>query len=110
VSKNPREMFRPQMPELSKQCASCPFLAGNEKEFGELVKKLYAKNGRPDVKPTPKQVFNARMNVTMEAGMRGDFACHSTVYDQNMEVKPREDHRQCPGATKYFKKSWPGKK
>lgn len=98
---NPRKLWRPKMPMLKEPCASCPFRDGNDTEFLKIVRKLAASRGRP----APQTPHEARGNIKAEAESRGDFACHHTVYDENMDVKPFETHKQCPGAAEYFVKA-----
>ena len=107
---NPRDLWLPKLPELKDQCVSCPFRKGNDKEFAEILVKLSLKHGRnPDVTPeTPPEALRAaiefsRKLVEHDVQKVGDFACHHTAYDENMNIKPVREHRQCPGATKYYR-------
>lgn len=93
---NSRTMFRPKLPERPRQCASCPFRDGNDREFGEVVDRLASSVGvLPDVAET-------RRRVRLEANIMGDFACHETAYDGAMKLRAMEHRRQCPGATRHF--------
>lgn len=98
--KNPRLQFRPKLRELKEQCVSCPFRDGNDKEFGAICSKLVG--GGTKKKVTKAQVAKARAQIRDEATRLGDFACHCTVYDADMNLKPHSERRQCPGATKHF--------
>ncbi len=83
-------------------CASCPFRIGNSEEFGAVVERLRAAEGLRG-KTTPKIVGNARMALIFETENRGDFICHCTAYDAGMTLKPETEHRQCAGATLYYR-------
>lgn len=98
---NPRALFRPKVPEVPTQCASCPFRFGNEKEFGEIVAKV-RKLGRLPGRVTKQDVFAARMRIWMDVQERGDFLCHGTVYGPDMMGRPQSNWRQCKGATASF--------
>lgn len=94
---NPRDLFMPRTAELETQCPSCPFLDGNDAEFGGLTSRLL---GRP---ATLEETSCARANVRQQVSMNGEFVCHNTAYTLDGALKPPDAHRQCPGATKYFK-------
>ncbi len=103
---NPRDLWTPKLPEVKKRCASCPFLEDNDAEFETLVKKLAAHNGehiRPELVSLHVKV--ARERIEKDADEMGDFACHSTVYNEDMSLKPREQWQQCKGATEWHKRS-----
>lgn len=100
---NPRLLFLPKFPEVSVQCPSCPFRSGNEKEFGEVLRKLTIANGDLS-KMTKRKVCSARIQVYKDVEHRGDFMCHCSVYDENMKLKQKGEWRQCLGATEWFKK------
>ncbi len=97
-----RKLWRPKLPELSDQCASCPFRTDNKVEFTDVVQGLRRKMGMIGT-PSTFDVFVARTKIARECKDRGDFACHHTVYDSAMNIKPVSEYRQCYGATKYFK-------
>ena len=99
---NPRSLFLPKRAELEEQCPSCPFRDGNHDEFGEVVKQLCKANGRKYARIVAAE---ARFKIRDEALTFGDFSCHHTVYNEDMSTKPQTEWRQCPGATKYFKKA-----
>jgi hypothetical protein len=49
-----------------------------------------------------------RAQLRIEATTRGDFVCHHTAYEgEGMELKTRSQHRQCPGATAWYKTHLP---
>lgn len=100
---NIRQLFRPKFPETPTQCASCPFRKDNAKEFGAVVDRLRAANGLG--KATKTQVFQSRETLHAEAMRTGDFICHATVYDAKMKTRPRNDWKQCKGATEAFRNS-----
>jgi hypothetical protein len=101
ISQNPRRLWRPKTAECEKQCPSCPFLRGNNKEFGEVVSKLRRMAQMPP--PKPIDIHFARTAIEDDLQFSGDFLCHSTVYTEDMKLRPEEDRRQCPGATKFFR-------
>lgn len=100
---NHRELWIPKHPELSEQCASCPFRKGNDKEFAAIVRKLRKKLSH--TKTTKFDVAYARMAIYNEVVANGEFSCHHTVYDEASNIKPPEEFRQCPGATKYYREA-----
>lgn len=105
-TKKRRSLWRPKLRELKEQCASCPFRKGNDVEFGGIVKKLLAKGGVPmteDFVPPPQAIQNSRRLIKADLKHSGDFACHHTAYDAEMNLKPDAERRQCPGASKWFK-------
>lgn len=89
----------PKLKPVKTQCASCPFRHGNNAEFGTIVKKV-CESSR--VKFTKKKIANARMSIRIECNDRIDFACHNTVYESDMSLKDRSEHRQCVGATDFY--------
>lgn len=92
----------PRHSERSAQCASCPFAHGNDLEFLEVVNKLRQSAGM-----RPGKLIDAafaRYQIAEQVKHAGDFACHHTVYDDAMRVKPTTEHRQCPGATAFHNK------
>lgn len=97
-------MFRPKLKELDEQCPSCPFRKDNPVEFGEIVARLREKHGIPGT-PHPMDVLKSRMEVRQTGLQTGDFICHCTAYDKDMNEKPASSHRQCPGATAAFRAS-----
>lgn len=100
-----RQLFRPKLPELPTQCVSCPFLEGNDPEWRGLIRRLCAK--AETVNLGAVSAHRARALIHGEATMNGEFACHNTVYTPEMEMRDRKEHRQCPGATKWFKEHLP---
>lgn len=98
--------WRPRFPERETQCASCPFLEGNDEQFGKIVNALRAKDaelhGKKPPKPaSPAIIKRARASVKLDVLCRTpDFACHASVYGPEMKVGDPRDWRQCPGATK----------
>ena len=101
-----RELFRPKLPELKEQCPSCPFRDGNNAEFGAVVARLRRSFG-DDTPVTPFDIGYARIEGRKTAMLTGDFVCHCTAYDKDGKLKPRTEHRQCPGATAMYR-SLPG--
>jgi hypothetical protein len=99
-------MFLPKLKELDEQCPSCPYRDGNNKEFGVIVNRLRKRHGIPGA-ATSWQIGVARIEVRQTGLVTGDFVCHCTAYDQDMNLKPADQHRQCPGATKAFRESKP---
>jgi hypothetical protein len=100
---NPRSLWLPKRKEVCKQCASCPFKEGNDREFGVVAGKLLLK-----AKPTKAQIKKVRDNVKADLARMGsgDFICHMTVLDINDpygKKKPESEHRQCAGATKFWR-------
>lgn len=99
---NPRQFFLPKLPELQEQCPSCPFREGNHEEFGGIVRKLCKVEGKSY---HPGRTELARAIIREDAESFGDFACHHTVYNDDMSLKDLRERRQCPGATKWFKEA-----
>jgi hypothetical protein len=99
---NLRALWRPKRKEVPEQCKSCPFRKGNNKEFGEIIKKLGKSHGVD--KPS---VAVARASVKMEATQIGDFVCHLTAYNPDMTLRPKSKNLQCKGATEWFKAHGP---
>lgn len=99
---NPRLLFRPKHAPLKEQCVSCPFRDGNEVEFAQVVRKL-------DPTLTGKKLLRhtlaARLKIRDEAKTIGEFACHHTAYDADMNLRPEHERRQCPGATAAYLKA-----
>ena len=100
---NMRHLWRPRLPEVKVQCASCPFRKGNGRQFGVIVRKL-ANQWSTYVKifcePDTRE---ARKKVKQDVARKGDFACHHTVYNDDMSHKDTSEFRQCPGATEYYR-------
>jgi hypothetical protein len=99
--KDHRALWQPKFPAVAKQCASCPFRIGNDKEFGEVIRRLRVKFGMPS-KVHAEDIRHARFCVRMDAE-HGDFVCHHTAYDGEMNNRPVTDYRQCAGATEAFR-------
>lgn len=106
------------MASIPEACASCPFRDDNNEEF---LKKINALRLRHNLEPLddPDEaedaddhvrildaIDNVRYRIEEECERDPDFACHCSVYDENMNVRPVSDHRQCPGATKYHLQCW----
>ena len=89
--KDHRALWQPKFPEVAKQCASCPFRIG----------RLRVKFGMPS-KVHAEDIRHARFCVRMDAE-HGDFVCHHTAYDGEMNQRPVTDYRQCAGATQAFR-------
>ncbi len=66
-----------------------------------MVQRLWEKMCRPG-RVSAFQVGVSRMEVMLDVAVRGDFACHCTVYDEDMNQNETKDFRQCPGATAYY--------
>ena len=98
---NSRSLWRPKLPEVP-QCVSCPFRAGNDKEFGEIVAKLQR---LPLAAIPPFLIWHARMRIKEDLKFSGDFICHGTAYHKDMTRRPMKEARQCPGATEFFRAS-----
>jgi hypothetical protein len=92
-----RKLWRPKLKEVAKQCSSCPFRIGNDKEFGAIVSKLKGK------KASRSLIAHTRLEVRMELEHTGDFACHYTVYYDDMTMRPLTERRQCLGASAIFR-------
>lgn len=108
--RNPRDLFMPRNKELEESCASCPFRKDNDKEFGEVMTRLakagsdgYAFEEVISDTMSPQAVVRARQLIADDCTFQGEFVCHGTAYTYDMELRPRSQHRQCPGATAYFK-------
>lgn len=99
---NPRDLFIPKLPEMPLQCASCPFREGNDITWGIIVRKLamFGGVGKPNA-------ARARRLIRLETTRIGDFICHGTAYNADMSFRSAVEHRQCPGATKWFRGSHP---
>lgn len=96
-----RRFWKPKREEVSEQCASCPFREGNDAAFGGIMRKLY-KQFELDP-PTPAEISASRECVKRELEHSGDFVCHLTAYNPDMSLKDGCEHRQCAGATKWWK-------
>ncbi len=92
----------PKLKELKEQCASCPFRRGNDKEFGEIVRRICKSTKQRFSK---FQVTFARGQIEIDCMDRIDFACHCTVYDDEMNLKSTQDRRQCPGASQFYRQN-----
>lgn len=102
MSQDHKTLWRPKFCEMPEQCASCPFRIGNNAEFGAVVERLRAAEGIVGTL-TKKIVGFARTALWMDAVRTGDFMCHCTVYDANMQIRPMADWRQCKGATHVYR-------
>jgi len=95
----PRQLWRPKLPEMPEQCASCPFRKGNDVEWAGVIAKLAASGGKSSV-----NFEQARKLVKLDINMMGgEFHCHLTVYNADMTMKPMSEHKQCPGASRYYR-------
>ena len=104
MNNNPRKLFLPKLREMPEQCASCPFREDNDEEFGKIIQKLLLMKERREYrgKDLRVQTLIARTNIKHEVRDHGEFHCHCSAYDDDMNVKPVHEHRQCPGATKFY--------
>lgn len=93
-----RQHWTPKRKEMPEQCVSCPFRKDNDPEFKAVLDKLVKAN-RGGIADTDA----ARFMIRKETALMGDFICHQSVYDENMDLRDKSAHRQCPGATKHFK-------
>lgn len=91
--------WTPKRKELSQQCVSCPFGKGNGAEFQTVLDKLVEVNGAGVADPDMSR-FLIKKDLK---NLGGDFVCHNTVYDEEMKLKDRSQHRQCPGATAFYR-------
>jgi hypothetical protein len=80
------------------QCVSCPFRDDNRAEFQAVLTRL--KGAQVSKKNTALAIYF----VKQEAALSGEFACHQSAYAPTMKIKPRSEHKQCPGAALYFVK------
>lgn len=80
------------------QCASCPFRPDNDAEFGAVLTRL-----NRGVPVTAEQIAEARRRVKEDLQHSGDFVCHGTAYTPDMELRDDSEHRQCAGATEFWK-------
>lgn len=101
----PEKLWLPRRAELPAQCASCPFRKDNDAEFCVIVNRLRKSEGLRPVKPNSKIVRTARSKVRIELLIlcTGEFSCHGTVYNPDMTIKPMHEHRQCPGASEFWR-------
>ena len=98
-------MWTPKLRPVPQQCVSCPFLFGNDLEFVVVVNRLRVAQGMPPVQGEAiiPSSWYARQQIKKDLEHSGDFACHHTVYDDRGRLKDPDGHRQCSGATKWFK-------
>lgn len=83
-------------------CPSCPFLEGNDEQFGEIVKKLRKSFG---FETTHKfDILYARRSVTEEAIEHRTLLCHCSVYDADMKTS-YENPQQCAGLRQYLEEN-----
>lgn len=101
-AKSLRALWHPRAPELTVQCASCPFRKGNNAEFGAVLNRIRTKAGMKG-ECSKRDVGKARLQVMVDVMDRGDFICHGTAYDAQMNQRPVTEFRQCPGATKFHR-------
>lgn len=102
-SKNPRSLWIPKRPEVSVQCISCPFKEGNDDEFRKYVSAFLGREA------SSEDIQKTRIRIKQELKHGGDFMCHCTVYSdiEKMSLNPREEFRQCKGASEYFRSGNP---
>ncbi len=104
MSTNPRQMWRPKLPEVAVQCASCPFREGNDDEFRAVLKKMLGASVL-----TEEGLQDVRDEIKESLQYSGDFICHHTALKVGGELRPLQDRRQCPGATAWFRSSTAGR-
>jgi len=97
-----RKLWMPRTQEAN-QCKSCPFLEGNDKEFGSVVNALKKMNGLGLDDGATVNEARESIHEDVVVGMRQNFACHVTVFGADMKMRPRDEHRQCPGASRAYK-------
>ncbi len=98
-----RKLWLPKRPELTEQCASCPFREGNDAELGAVIGKLRDKF-RVEGPVTLGAIEHARAEVRADLRFSGDFICHFTAYDlETGQRRPTTEARQCPGASKVWR-------
>ncbi len=107
---NHRNLFIPKILEVSKQCASCPFRAGNDSEFATVLNKLRVAENLKPLKGWDRIIMavEAKKRIAAEVASRPDFICHHTAYETKGEAlvkRPATDYRQCVGATKAYKEA-----
>lgn len=98
----PQSLWKPRFPELPEMCASCPFREGNDQAFGDILTRIKKKHGerRP---ATAREITTARAKVKFDRLFSGEFCCHNTVYDAQMNVQRRGHWKQCAGAAAHFR-------
>ncbi len=85
--------------EVRRQCASCPFREGNDRELGDFLvgaRICSRSNSRKRVKAIREEV--KRDTLANDGG----FSCHHSAYTKDGEDRPERSHRQCKGASKFF--------
>lgn len=96
-----RQCWSPKVPEVDEQCASCPFRE-DLGAFHEVLKLVASANGAPE--PNEASARLAAYQVKYEDAARGDFLCHLSVYESDYRtMKPRTEHRQCKGASDWYR-------
>lgn len=90
----------PKFPLLPVQCASCPFRSGNDEELGEVVRRL-RKKWDMSQKVGPADIAHTRKMLRIDAYRAAEFLFHGSVYDAEMNERPRHEHRGCPGAVEW---------
>lgn len=78
-----------------KPCPSCPFLPWNHGEFKVIADRLCAKAGKPP--PDFWERLSIRESVVKDALATRRLLCHSTVYDEAMNLRPEAEHKPCIG-------------
>jgi hypothetical protein len=89
----------PMLAEVRRQCASCPFREGNDKELREFLVNAHICS-RTESRKRARRVREEVKRDTL--GSDGDFTCHHSVYTREGKDRPERLHRQCAGATKFF--------
>lgn len=92
-----RKFWVPRRKELEKQCASCPFGNGNDEELANKLESIFPSHGHiaePSV---------VRERVRQDVYQHAEFHCHQTVFTATGDRKPDEGHRQCPGASAFYR-------
>lgn len=87
----------PKFPLMPAQCASCPFKVGNDAELGAVILGLRKKFGMRETVHAA-DIKHTRMRLRIDAQSAQNFLCHASVYDREMDEKPRHEHRTCPGS------------
>ncbi len=96
-----RAVWMPRYKELETACASCPFGEGNDKEWAAKVKQLADKAGEEN--PADPRMARNRIKSELANAPSGDFICHGSAYDTEMDRRDMKQARQCPGASAYYR-------
>lgn len=100
-----RKLWLPKYPEVKHPCLSCPFVEGNDEHFAEVVSRLRELEGMPLVRASDTGALEeVRRRLRVETNLvGGDFLCHQTTYDEDMELTDRSSWRQCAGAARFYR-------